>query len=200
MMLSKYAICLFTLILLFILPSKIFAQNADFNISVQSEKGVISDFTFTISQPTGPETLSNIELVIPSGWEIKNGSELTEAEIIGKGNLNFVLNGVARQIPVIIINSQNTQGHKAYWKIVFGDQSSPFVTIDSFIDGDIDKGHQWTMERKFFFNIEPPITFDLAVNASYITKPAFSGTSVFEVIINFVGGISKIIQKSLALI
>ncbi len=167
-----------------------------FKIQIQdTSRGASSDLAFNFSQLTGPETLKGLEIRIPSGWDIVSGNSVADGDIVGNGNLTFILNGAPGQILVTIVNSQDIQGHKAHWKVIFGNLESPQVTLDSFIDGDLNSGHKWIIDRKFLFDIKPPITFDLKILAKYTKKPENPGEFVFEQVANFIEGTKKAFSK-----
>lgn len=176
------------------------AGNLTFNVSVKdASRDINSDMSFTFIQPQDEKIPSGISVEIPKGWNIPNGNSITQGEQIGEGCLSFMLDGKAGLSNLIILNNRDLQGHWAAWDLVFGNPSSPTVVLNTFLDGNVGAGYTWTINRKFLFDIHPPITFNLTLYAKVVGKNGNVGDSLFKAVGRFVGGASSVIDKILSL-
>ena len=134
------------------------------------------DITLTTVQPEGDEVLSQILFSIPAGWDFVAGSSLPQDAEIAYGTFTAFVVEVnnTMTVPVTIRNDKDLQDYKAHWKILFGNPSSPYVTLDSFLDGDISKGHTFTISRAYNFTLQSPVIFSLTFNGIISGIPALT--------------------------
>lgn len=176
------------------------SESLSFNVAIKdNSKDVDSDVTFTFTQPLDEKIPSGVNVEIPAGWNMPDGNSLSDGEKVGEGCLSFVFDGNQGTTPVTVVNDKDTKGHRASWRILFGNSSSPDAVLDSFIDGNPGQGYVWTIDRKFLFDIKPPITFNVTLFAKNVGKGQNAGDFVFKGIVKFVGGVTSTLTKILSL-
>ena len=163
-----------------------------FNIQLTSGS---SEIVITYIQPTGNPP-SGGDVSFPADWKVKPSSEIANGEVLGAGCIKEMLSGREFLGPITVINNIDTQGKDARWDLVFGDLSAPSVVLDTLIEGNPGKGYTWNIQRKFLFDIQPPITINLKIKSSYLFKEK-QGNFVFKAVARLIGGGENVLEKIL---
>lgn len=151
-----------------------------------------SEFAFTYIQPSG-SVISSVDIDIPSGWDIAPSVSIAEGLVLGTGCFKSTIGGNSFTSLVTVVNSQDTQGNRARWNFVFGNVNSPDVVIDTFIDGNPGQGYKWKINRKFLFDIQPPLNFHIKVAGDYIKETG--GNGIFRSLSRFVNGLQEALER-----
>ena len=125
--------------------SPIFAAPASYNptfevVVTNRDTGVNSDIYITVDNPAGSKINKTIIFTIPSGWQIAQGTSVSDNLKIADGTLNIGLPLINLiPIPFAIYNSQVNIGvHRADFLV---DISPLPIKFDIFLDGDVDSGY-----------------------------------------------------------
>lgn len=170
---------------------------SDLTLTVQ-KVAATSELSITYFQPSGSMT-SGGQLEIPKGWDIPEGKSVADGEVLGTGCFKHTINGQVGNSLVTVVNSQDTQGNRARWNLVFGSFSSPDVILDTFINGNPGQGYTWKIERKFLFDPQPPIVFHLLISPAYVHETG-KGSFLFKAFSKFMDGTSRTLEKLLDII
>src|SRR3989344_5716315 len=162
------------------------------NIQLTSDS---SEIVITYIQPTGNPP-SGGDVSFPEGWKVKPSSEVANGEVLGAVCIKEMLSGREFLGPITVINNIDTQDKDARWDLVFGDLSAPSVVLDTLIEGNPGKGYTWNIQRKFLFDIQPPIVINLKIKSSYLFKEK-QGNFVFKVVARLLGGGENVLEKIL---
>ena len=189
------------------LPSN---SEIDFNVYLEFLSDLNSNIRFEFSGQENSREMKAFEIDIPSGWEFTKGELVNQGAIIGNGTIDHVFNNSRIQTKLTVVNDQDTQGHKAHWRILLGE---PNVNFEMFVDGELSKGHKIITSRAFIEGLKTPSRFEMAI-FSTVGNPGgqgkkgevvFSGSSRpgdynFGALVNFFDGNSLKIEKVLSII
>lgn len=133
-------------------------------LSELQEKGIF----FQIQQSGPYDKLKACEFLIPSGFDILNGSAIGDGTIIGEGK---VLWGDNLSIDVEVKNIGRRLGHEALWQINYlRPNRSIIMSYDSFLNKNAGGGYIWKIERSPFFEVALPVTFEVTLYLSAAGK------------------------------